>query len=83
VRTAVIALALTGCTTVEYRDRIVYETVEVSVPVPCVDSVPDRVDLERPGDTDFDNIRAIVIDRDNLLTQQERLRAMLAACRGH
>jgi hypothetical protein len=74
------AYILTGCTTVEYRDRIVYETVEIPVPVSCVDSLPDRVTLEPAGTTDFEAIRAIVIDRDNLLTQEQRLLAMLTAC---
>lgn len=80
MRIAAIALLLTGCASVEYRDRIIYETVEIPVPVSCIESVPDRVTLEPAGATDFEHIRAIVIDRDNLLTQQERLMALLTAC---
>jgi hypothetical protein len=80
VRIAAIALLLTGCTTVEYRDRIVYETVEVPVTVSCVDSLPQRVQLEPAGQSDYDMIRAIVIDRQNLLSQQEKLLAILTAC---
>jgi hypothetical protein len=75
-----LILALSACASVEYRDRIIYETVEVPVPISCIDSVPDRVMLEPAGETDFAKIRAIVIDRDNLLTQQERLLALLTAC---
>jgi hypothetical protein len=81
VRIAAIALLLTGCTTVEYRDRIVYETVEVPVTVSCVDSLPERVQLEPAGQSDYEAIRAIVIDRQNLLTQEQRLLAMLTACK--
>ena len=80
MRVAAIALLLTGCASVEYRDRIIYETAEVPVPISCIDSVPDRVMLEPAGQNDFAKIRAIVIDRDNLLTQQERLLALLTAC---
>ena len=80
MRIAAVALLLTGCTTIEYRDRIVYEIVEVPVPVTCVTDLPDRVTLEPAGATDFEAIRAIVIDRDNLLSQQERLLAILTAC---
>jgi hypothetical protein len=76
----VFALLCASCTSIEYRDRIIYETVEVPVPISCIKSVPDRVMLEPAGETDFAKIRAIVIDRDNLLTQQERLLALLTAC---
>jgi hypothetical protein len=74
-------MLITGCTSVEYRDRIVYKRIEVPVPVSCVDSLPDRVTLEPAGTTDFEAIRAIVIDRDNLLSQQDKLLAILTACR--
>jgi hypothetical protein len=76
----ILVLFCAGCTSVEYRDRIVYQTVEVPVPVSCIESVPDRVKLEPPGQTDFEHIRAIVIDRDNLLSQEGRLMAMLTGC---
>ena len=71
---------LAGCTTVEYRDRIVYQTVEVPVPVTCLTEMPGKVTLEQAGPTDYDKIRAIIIDRQNLITQQDRLLAMLTAC---
>lgn len=71
---------LSACTNVEYRDRIVYEEVLVPVSVPCVDAVPYPAKLEKPGDTEYDMIRAIVIDRYRLLAQQKKLRAMLKAC---
>jgi hypothetical protein len=73
-------LMLAGCTTIEYRDRIVYETVDVPVPVSCVSVLPEAVKLEQAGPTDYDKIRAIIIDRQNLITQQDRLLAMLTAC---
>jgi len=73
---------LMGCTpTIEYRDRIIYETVEVPVPVPCVSVLPEAVRLEQAGPTDYEKIRAIVIDRQNLISQEQRLLAMLTACK--
>jgi hypothetical protein len=81
VRIAAVALLLTGCTTIEYRDRIVYETVEVPVPVSCVSVLPEAVKLEQAGPTDYEKIRAIVIDRENLISQEQRLLAILTACR--
>ena len=81
MRIAAVALLLTGCTTIEYRDRIVYETVEVPVPVSCVSVLPEAVKLEQAGPTDYEKIRAIVIDRENLISQEQRLLAILTACR--
>jgi len=76
-----LVLLLAGCKTIEYRDRIIYETVEVPVPVSCVSVLPESVKLEQAGPTDYEKIRAIIIDRQNLITQQDRLLAILTGCR--
>jgi hypothetical protein len=78
---AMLAL-LCGCTTTEYVDRPV--DVYVPVPTPCEVEVPAQVlyatDKLRASDTDFDKIKALLVERRQRAATEEALRLLLGAC---
>jgi hypothetical protein len=76
-------LALSGCAG---KTKTLIETVTVQVPVfePCDVDVPTPLryateDL-RPGDSDFEKIRALLVERRQRMTVEEELRLLLTAC---
>jgi hypothetical protein len=73
---------LCGCST----PSTIIETVEVRVPViePCPVSIPDTASYAAEklsvDDTDFEKIRALLIERRQRISTEEELRALLLAC---
>lgn len=78
-------LVLTGCCTTPDPITIV-ETVEVKVPVrvECPVEMPRRAAYAAEAltaeSTDFDKIRALLVERRQRDTAEEELRALLAVC---
>lgn len=75
---AVLLLALSGCAST------MPETVNVPIPVPCIDAMPQRpalatdAELIKLVDTDF--IIALGIDRQQRIKYQAELEAILQGC---
>ena len=82
---ALFLVLLTGCAAdpvIEYVDR----PVEVKVPVvmPCQAVMPAVVRYATEGlkadDSDFDKIKALLVERRQRETTENELRALLGAC---
>lgn len=75
-------LPIVGCTTTEYVKEPV--DVYVPVPVPCDVEIPPDVrhatDYLSREDSDFDKIKALLVERRERAALEAELRALLKAC---
>lgn len=72
-----IPLLLTGCSTLHTPD-----IVQVPVHVPCVSSIPDKpIQLFNGDGSVFDQVKALLIDRENAKMYESQLEAQLEGCR--
>lgn len=71
-----LIIFLTGCSTLHAP-----ETVYVPVHVPCVSSIPDKpVSVFKDGSV-FDQVKALLIDRENAKIYASQLEAQLEGCK--
>lgn len=73
---------IVGCTTTEYVKEPV--DVYVPVPVPCHVNIPPpkrhATDYLSKDDSDFDKIRALLVERRERQSVERELRALLETC---
>lgn len=76
--------SLVGCTSVP----TIYKKVEVEIPVPvsCLthDMIPEKVvsasEMVRMSDSPGEKIRAVLVEREQLLLSNEQMRVILNGC---